>query len=140
MISLPAPGQTKPGDVKEDPVRTSLPGTDERHSMIDRPRLPRLSPARMGPRLLSYSAIGLVVVLGVVFGVRWLAMQNPAGAEHVEDLSLEAQWNKTIARLGIKPVFPPEEDLAVGDLFAAVVEEDQSDPAGVKDKVDATPF
>jgi hypothetical protein len=34
-----------------------------------------------------------------------------------------ADWNRTISRLGIEPVFPPEEDIYVGDIFAVVTED-----------------
>jgi hypothetical protein len=37
------------------------------------------------------------------------------------EISVEESWNKTIANLGITPIFPPEEDLVVGDVLAAVV-------------------
>lgn len=37
-----------------------------------------------------------------------------------EDVALA--WNKSIARLGISPVFPPEEDLHVGDVWAVIAE------------------
>jgi hypothetical protein len=32
-------------------------------------------------------------------------------------------WNKSIARLGLQPVFPPSEDIFVGDVWAVVVED-----------------
>ncbi|HVO87765.1 MAG TPA: hypothetical protein VMV45_04420, partial [Casimicrobiaceae bacterium] len=129
-----------PDVMEEHRVDTPPPRAAEPARILDRLGLRR--PLRTGKRnrILRYTLLGVVAVLGIVFGTRWLAMQAPAGAEKTEDLSLEAQWNKTIARLGIEPVFPPEEDLAVGDLFAAVVERDVSDTSGVKDKVDATPF
>ena len=91
-------------------------------------------------RILLTAGVALVSVVAIVVGVRWLAQQGPPEGK-TEDLSLEAQWNKTIRRLGIEPVFPPEEDLAVGDLFAAVVEDDDEDPTIAKEKVGpSTPF
>ena len=33
---------------------------------------------------------------------------------------IEHQWNESIGRLGIQPVFPPEEDFFVGDVWAVV--------------------
>ena len=36
------------------------------------------------------------------------------------DKGVIAEWNETIGRLGIEPVFPPEEDIYVGDLFAVI--------------------
>jgi hypothetical protein len=35
--------------------------------------------------------------------------------------SIAAAWNESIGRLGISPVYPPQEDMQVGDLLAAVV-------------------
>jgi hypothetical protein len=40
---------------------------------------------------------------------------------HRTENNLIADWNDTIRVLGIEPVFPPEEDLYVGDLLAVVV-------------------
>jgi hypothetical protein len=42
-----------------------------------------------------------------------------------EDVALA--WNKSIARLGISPVFPPEEDLHVGDVWAVIAEAKNSE-------------
>src|SRR5712691_7504832 len=103
-----------PDVLEEHRVEPESPGAGEPRG-IDRLALLRPPRDRTLNRALRYGLIPLVVVVGIVLGVRWLAMRAPAGAEHDEDLSLEAQWNKTIARLGIEPVFPPEEDLAVGD-------------------------
>src|SRR5262245_32790571 len=47
------------------------------------------------------------------------------------DKGVVAERNRTISRLGIEPVFPPEEDIHVGDLYA-VIREDRR-PKG-KDK------
>jgi hypothetical protein len=60
----------------------------------------------------------LFFVIGVV---RWLSSPTTAQGDFTEDLSVEAQWNITISRLGIEPVYPPQEDIAVGDVYAVVV-------------------
>lgn len=36
------------------------------------------------------------------------------------DLSVVSEWNQAIGKLGIEPVFPPEEDTYVGDVFAVI--------------------
>ena len=36
------------------------------------------------------------------------------------DKNVVAEWNDVILRLGIEPVFPPEEDIYVGDVFAVI--------------------
>jgi len=35
-------------------------------------------------------------------------------------VSVAEEWNRSILRLGIVPVFPPEEDIQVGDVFAVI--------------------
>lgn len=40
--------------------------------------------------------------------------------EPVTAASIAASWNSSIAKLGIIPVFPPEEDLHVGDVWAVI--------------------
>jgi hypothetical protein len=73
-------------------------------------------------------AAGLILVMAViVMGVRWLA-SPPSDQGTRGDQSLEAQWNKTIEQLGIEPVYPPAEDLTVGDLLAEVAGDDEQDP------------
>jgi len=47
--------------------------------------------------------------------------------------NIEAAWNEAISRLGIDPVYPPEEDLVVGDLLAGVISDDEPDPIETKD-------
>ncbi|MXP65985.1 hypothetical protein E0493_21800 [Roseomonas sp. M0104] len=37
-------------------------------------------------------------------------------------------WNESISRLGILPVFPPEEDLHVGDLWAVIASDAEGTP------------
>jgi Na+/H+-dicarboxylate symporter len=75
-----------------------------------------------GARLVAAAA----AVFAIVVGVRWLAAFQPKPQSDGQNSSLEAQWNSTIRRLGvnIEPVYPPQEDLSVGDLFATVVEDD----------------
>ncbi|MEA2883274.1 MAG: hypothetical protein QOH32_2530 [Bradyrhizobium sp.] len=36
------------------------------------------------------------------------------------EASIEENWNRTIKALGVSPIFPPEEDLVVGDVLAVV--------------------
>jgi hypothetical protein len=55
-------------------------------------------------------------------------------------LDPEGQWTRAIERLGISPVFPPEEDFAVGDLFVQVVSDDDPDPNALNRVKSSTPF
>jgi hypothetical protein len=93
-------------------------------------------------RMIAWCIGSIAVVVLVVAGVRWLSSVKPASPEDV-DTSLEAQWDSTIRRLGIgiEPVYPPEEDLSVGDVFATVVADDQRFPSeGPARIVSSTPF
>jgi hypothetical protein len=37
-----------------------------------------------------------------------------------EDIA--SSWNASISRLGISPIFPPQEDFYVGDIWAVIVD------------------
>jgi hypothetical protein len=39
------------------------------------------------------------------------------------------EWNATISKLGIDPVFPPEEDVAVGDIYAVLDDSENGQPS-----------
>jgi hypothetical protein len=68
-------------------------------------------------------ALGSVMLAALV--VLWTA--SPPEQQTASDII--ADWNRTISKLGIEPVFPPEEDIYVGDIFA-VVTEDHLDNTG----------
>jgi hypothetical protein len=60
----------------------------------------------------------VVVVVAGFFAVRYLgggAIRGPFA-----EASIEENWNRTIKSLGVSPIFPPEEDLVVGDVLAVV--------------------
>jgi hypothetical protein len=61
-------------------------------------------------------AFGLVAVAAAaIFVFRFGFADRPS------EQNIVAEWNDTIRKLGIEPVFPPEEDLYVGDLLAVIV-------------------
>jgi hypothetical protein len=59
------------------------------------------------------------VLVGGFFIVRQLG--GTATQRGFADASIEDNWNRTIKGLGVSPIFPPEEDLVVGDVLAVVV-------------------
>jgi hypothetical protein len=61
----------------------------------------------------KYAGIVAIAVAGTI-----LVMANFFA--HRQELGVEVEWNNAISRLGIEPVFPPEEDIYVGDVFAVV--------------------
>jgi hypothetical protein len=74
-------------------------------------------------RRLGTGAVGLI---GLVFAARVVlpiatALLFPTGCTIGDPrCTLVRQWSDTISKLGIEPVFPPEEDLHVGDVFAVL--------------------
>ena len=64
------------------------------------------------------------VVIGVIASILlFLTASTIAivwlGPEFSDSQVIE-EWNSTISKLGIDPVFPPEEDVAVGDIYAVL--------------------
>jgi hypothetical protein len=68
--------------------------------------------------------LGLGLIAGIVLDY---GLGTPTSESNVV-----ADWNETIKTLGIEPVFPPEEDLYVGDILAVIV--DDENPTQIKAK------
>lgn len=64
----------------------------------------------LGFVVLCYGAIQLV--------------QDAVPTPEADTFSVARAWNDTISRLGIEPIFPPEEDVHVGDVYAVVTRGD----------------
>ena len=90
--------------------------------------------ARRGWVLLAF----VVVVTAGFFMVRYLG--GLASHNSVADASIEENWNKTIKGLGVSPIFPPEEDLVVGDVLAVVVRDVDLDSHVQTDTIAKKPF
>ena len=58
-------------------------------------------------------------MVGGFFVVSYLG--GTASRRPSAEASIEENWNRTIKGLGVSPIFPPEEDLVVGDVLAVVV-------------------
>jgi hypothetical protein len=87
----------------------------------------------------GWAALAFVVVLVAgFFIVRYLG--EMASRSSVADASIEENWNKTIKGLGVSPIFPPEEDLVVGDVLAVVVRDVDLDSHLQTDTVAKKPF
>jgi hypothetical protein len=61
----------------------------------------------------------VAVLVGGFFVVSYLGAT--ASRRPFAEASIEDNWNRTIKSLGVSPIFPPEEDLVVGDVLAVVV-------------------
>lgn len=70
--------------------------------------------AKVSPRVWVSVAAAAVLVAAGIFGVYW-AYGRSTGEQTVEE-----EWNDAMTKLGVEPVYPPEEDIEVGDVFAIV--------------------
>lgn len=66
------------------------------------------------------AAIVIVVIGFTIAVVRPFHIDTPA-----DEQEIAAAWNESISLLGILPVFPPQEDISVGDIFAVISDEDR---------------
>src|SRR4051794_21742581 len=64
---------------------------------------------------VTCAAVALLVAGFVAF--TWVAPVVP-------EKSVAQQWNEAISRLGIEPVYPPQEDIAVGDVFVILTNDE----------------
>ncbi len=83
--------------------------------------------------------IGILVVVVLAAGYagsRWLA-SDPLQQAANDAVSVEDEWAKTIRKFGIEPVFPPEEDLTVGDVLAVIVKDNEPNPESKDAKISA---
>lgn len=87
------------------------------------------APKRSIPAMLAglFSPLNILAGFGFLaagFAVWQFATFREEGP--VTAASVAASWNSSIAKLGITPVFPPEEDLHVGDVWAVVEDADEN--------------
>lgn len=76
---------------------------------------------RLASTPVNLMGIGLFAGVIVIWQYLSFRAEEPITAE-----SIAASWNNSIAKLGIIPVFPPEEDLHVGDVWAVIEDVDES--------------
>ncbi len=84
------------------------------------PQAPRSRRVVRGVLLVAGQIALVVAAVGATLYLVGHRIQPDPG----KNTSLEEQWDSTIRRLGlgIQPVYPPQEDFAVGDVFATVVD------------------
>jgi hypothetical protein len=85
-------------------------GFEEIHEMPLRDVLKRITSNK-------YFPAGCVLAVGALW-----ATYSHSWVNAIPELpqSVEAKWNAAIRDLGVEPVYPPEEDIEVGDVFAIV--------------------
>jgi hypothetical protein len=70
--------------------------------------------AKVSARAWVAIALAVVLVAAGIVGIYWAYGSSP------EALTVEEEWDAAITELGVEPVYPPEEDVEVGDVFAIV--------------------
>ena len=58
------------------------------------------------------------VLLGIALYFFWDSRQI---IQESREFSISREWNATIAKLGVHPLYPPQEDFRVGDVYAVLV-------------------
>jgi hypothetical protein len=71
---------------------------------------------------------GIAVTIVAWTAVSYFVKPRSSG----EPGNLGDHWSEAIAQLGIFPIFPPTEDIYVGDVYAVIVAEDPHDPTRTK--------
>jgi hypothetical protein len=78
----------------------------------------------------------LALLVAIVAGFLLVRSLGGVTAQRAfSDVSIEQNWNSTIKSLGVSPIFPPEEDLVVGDVLAVVVRDIDPDSQEQTDRV-----
>jgi hypothetical protein len=81
----------------------------------------------------AYRAAAAVLIILAVVGlgnlIRFFISSPPKQLDGQNSVATE--WNTSVQRLSINPVYPPQEDLHVGDIFAVIKQSDESYPTSV---------
>jgi len=72
-------------------------------------------------RAAPWLVLAAIIVLGIT-----LLLYGWTRNDDLDEQTVSQQWNIAIQKLGIEPVYPPEEDIMVGDIFA-IISEDEYD-------------
>jgi hypothetical protein len=88
------------------------------------PTVPSVATSGEGAALFGYRR-ALVVIVGCLAIAGYLIKPvRPIETEVTAD-TLAQSWSDSIAKLGLLPVFPPEEDIHVGDVWAVIAAADE---------------
>jgi hypothetical protein len=78
--------------------------------------------------------LAVLVSVGLTLGSVWAVNRLGGIDDQILQASVEENWNRTLSSLGVSPIFPPEEDLVVGDILAVVTSDSDEDPAAQTDR------
>jgi len=68
--------------------------------------------------------LALLAIIGVGDVIRFFLSSPPKVLD--EHQSVAVDWNNSVRRLGLNPIYPPQEDLYVGDIFAVIKTSDNN--------------
>lgn len=76
-------------------------------------------------------AIGVILFIGAIsFGWLWVNQTAPSPVVTNEDIV--NGWGQAISRFGITPIFPPQEDVFVGDVWASIDYDPTAQPSQIQ--------
>lgn len=102
MASVIEPAKDLDDDERDPPGEPDVPG-------LNLPSIPKVISI-----ILKAIPIILIGIFGISAGLLWQR-------SHTEvDEYVPKSWNAAIERLGITPLYPPQEDVFVGDVFLAI--------------------
>jgi hypothetical protein len=81
------------------------------------------APAKTGHKGWILGGFLVAAAVAIFAAIRW------AGSGEQPKLSVAKQWNEAIQKLGFEPVYPPVEDIQVGDVFAMITDDAVGDSA-----------
>jgi hypothetical protein len=67
---------------------------------------------------LLRAGIGILAVTGILYVVGILG--GPSKKVEVENDTVATDWNEAVKKLNIEPIYPPQEDVYVGDIYATI--------------------
>jgi hypothetical protein len=74
------------------------------------------------------TALLILAAIGLGNLIRFFVSSPP---KPLDGHSVATEWNESVQRIGINPIYPPQEDLHVGDIFAVIKQSDEEYPTSV---------
>src|SRR4051794_29850183 len=63
----------------------------------------------------------ILLTVGITYLIWWTLPKEGSKLGSTLQETITRQWNSTIFRLGIEPIYPPQEDISAGDIYLVIV-------------------
>ncbi|MGY4157877.1 hypothetical protein ACVINW_003719 [Bradyrhizobium sp. USDA 4461] len=71
--------------------------------------------------ILVWGLRGVLVLLAIVGGIHAVnVLGGPSKPTNIEADTVASDWNEAVHKLNIEPIYPPQEDVYVGDIYATI--------------------